>query len=154
LDEFQIEFSQQRAGSQGMFVLVTIIYRIETFPCERTRQPFLNAFDIKASKPIVGIAPLFSLFVNIRRGSSSRRFWTLSSRHFLIGPNKLEDILIMHNCYNGIERCAFKGFVARTKSLKRVIVTRVKGMKEEHDHENRGKYDIATRHIVNHTIKA
>jgi hypothetical protein len=90
-------------------------------------QPFLNTFDVKASKPFVGVAPLLSLLVNRRRGGSGHHFWNLSSRLFLIGHNKLEFIVIMHICHNGIKGCAFKGFVERTKLLKEVVVTRVKG---------------------------
>jgi hypothetical protein len=149
----QIKFSQKRAGGWGMFVLVTMTDRTETLSRKQTGPPFLNAFDVKASKPFVGVAPILSLFVNSRRGGGGPRFWTLSSRHFLIGPNKLEFIVITHVCHNGIKGCAFERFVVRTKMLKKVIITRVKGTKEEHDHENQGKNYFATRHIVNHPVE-
>jgi hypothetical protein len=136
-----------------MFVLVTMTNRTETIPHKQMHPLFLNAFDVKASKPFVGVALLLFLLVNSRRGGGGRRLWTFSSRHFLIGPNKLELIVIAHICHNGIERCTFEGFVARTKLLKKVVVTRVKGTKEEHDHENRGKNYLATRHIVNHPVE-
>jgi hypothetical protein len=71
--------------------------------------------------------PLLSLLVNSRRGGSGHRFWNLSSRLFLIRHNKLEFIVITHVCHNGIEGCTFKGFVARTKLLKVVVVMRVNG---------------------------
>jgi hypothetical protein len=44
-----------------MFVLVTMTDRTETISREGTHPKFLNAFDVKASKPFVGVAPLLSL---------------------------------------------------------------------------------------------
>jgi hypothetical protein len=96
-----------------MFVLVTMTDRTETISCKQTRPMFLNTFDVKASRPFVVVIPLLSLLVNSRRGSGGRRFQTLSSQQFLIGPNKLEFIVIMH--VYGIEGCALKGMCSENK---------------------------------------
>jgi hypothetical protein len=55
--------------------------------------------------------------------------------------------------HNRIEGCAIKGFVAGAKLLEKVIIARVKGTKEELDHENLGNDNLALGHVINHAVK-
>ncbi len=94
-----------------MFIFILMADRGKTSPRKRMRPMLLDAFDVETSQPLLWIVPLFALFVNGRRSSSSRRFGSLASRYLLVGSHKLKLAVVADVSHNQIKGGTLEGFI-------------------------------------------
>jgi hypothetical protein len=75
------------------------------------RPTLLDAFDVETSQPLIWIVPLFAMFINSRRSSSSRCFESLASWHLLVGSHELKLVVVADVSHNQIKGGTLEGFI-------------------------------------------
>ncbi len=95
-----------------MFIFIPMADRTKSSPRKRTLPMLLDAFDVETSQPLIQIAPLFALFINGRRSSSSHHFGNLASRHHHVRSHDLKLIVVADVSHDRIKGGTLEGFIS------------------------------------------